>query len=796
MIQLLGLRAWVPKDSKDGQPKTFDKPYPIDIPLATPKELFQRLDEVLDKIHPDERWNLFYTLAACGEKREFKWTKTIAFDIDKINPKYEDAIIEVVLSALKLSRAEVGIVGSGNGYHFLIELKEAITDKTFFEKTRPHYKAVCAQIDEALAKAGLEGKADTAIFDARRILRVPGTINRKPDKPETRSRLLNKIGTPVDFRLEVLSGLPVVDKTEQVDKRFLAKFPRVYPAAVLEGCDFLKSCLASPNAIDEPAWYAALSITSRLDGEGSTGRERSHELSRGHRGYSAEETDKKIDQAMDASGPRTCESIGHIFNGCKQCPNFGKVTSPLLIRGADAIPTEDTGFHTVIVQKNGAQKVIPAYDDLRRFFERETNYKVLGGSRIVYVWKKTHYEQFEDAYLQSYAQEKFKPAATATTKMVQEFANLVSRTNIKGIDWWEENTKRKLNFKNGYLDIDTMEFRPHDPELGFRHVLPYEYDPAATAPMFKKMLALVTGSDPEMIAVLEEFMGYCLSNDSCWAQKALVLTGEGSNGKSTFLDTLKALAGKGNYSSVNMAKIDEAYQLANLDKSLFNISEETPPKAFRDNSTFKNLVTGGTFVVRIIYEKTYEITNRAKLILTCNQLPDSLDNTHGFYRRLLIVPFNQTIDASTPGFDPYMSEKLLQELPGIFNMAIAAYHRLRKARGFTSSHKLKESLDEYRLDNDTVLYWVSEHLIVHKNGTFDQHFTPIGDLYTAYRDAMRSVGKFPLDKPKFEKQLAKVRGDVWGEHPYAARATRKRLEVRGKSVQVRGLQGVELDVIN
>jgi len=792
MIQILGLRSFI---GREGTSVTYDKDFGTGIEIQTVQELFTRYQEVLGKIPSNEHWNLFYTIASCTEKkRDFSSTRNIAFDLDKIEVERSEEYIDVVCGMLKVRRQDVGIVLSGNGLHFLVQLNQEITDKEFFKLNKVHYIAVCHKIKLALDACGLAGEVDTVVFEPRRILRLPGTVNRKPDKPEKKCTLLQGIGQSIDFDLPKLSGVPIVGKDEQIDKVLLKRYPDTDPQAVLLGCNFLNHCHQNPNDIDEPTWYAALSIVARLDGQGSTGNERGHTLSQGHKGYSRDATDQKITQALEASGPRTCDAINSLWGKCGDCPHFGKLASPITIIGAGTIRTEATGFHTVSRDSKGRVKYSANFEDLIAYFKREKGFRVLADSRQVYVYDGRQYLEIQKASLEAFAREKFDPKPSMET--AREFRQRAEIENIEPLGWWENSVERKMNFLNGYLDIDNMEFMPHDPEHAFRNILPYDYDPDAQAPAFLQMLDLVTGGDQATITVLLEFVGYCLSNDNCWAQKALVLTGDGSNGKSTFLDVLKALAGKGNYASNNLAKIDSDYNLATLDKKLFNISEETSPKALLDNSTFKNLVTGGTFLVRLPYKEPYEIANRSKQILTCNAMPETQDNTHGFYRRLLIVPFDQTITPESPGYDPRMTQKLVAELPGIFNLAMAAYHQLVERGRFAESEQIQAKMDEYQLENDSVLYWVKNHLVVHENGGFENHFTSTGDLYAAYAASMKSMGRIGVHFQKFYKQVGKLKGAVWGDHPYKERSIKKTVEVQGRSVRVWGLQGVEINSLN
>jgi len=784
MIQILGLRKFIPKDSTDGKEKIYDAFFKnnwrvnsISEILADPNGLMDRL-----KIPKKERWNLFYTIAHCNEgKREFKSLSVLAFDLDGIDKDLSDNYTSVVCKALGVSSTETGVINSGNGLHFIIGLTKPIDKPQQFKELKPLYNSMCGKINAALEAAGLKGGADPTIFEARRLLRFPYTENRKVGKPAVFSSVLQPNITAIDFDMHKAAGVPKVGKKEQIDRDIMKKFTRTDPPAVMSGCDFLKWCKNNKESMNEPQWYAALSITSRLSDATTTNY--SYEVSREAGGS----TDEKIDQAMAASGPRTCDNINNIWDGCKKCANFEKVNSPILILGPDAIPTEFTGFHNI--SYTGKEKPKANYKDLRRFFEREHFYKGLGGSGMVQIYKGSHYQYKENKFLEQFAQKHFNPYAS--NHMVREFRDLVTRTNLEELEWFEQSTLRKINFRNGYLNIDTMEFKDHTNEVGFRYVLPYDYNPTAKAPTFLKMLSQVTGGDSDTQKVLEEFMGYCLTNDRPWAQKSLVLVGGGANGKSTFMDVLKALAGEDdrspqnkNYSSLTIDDINKSeYNRQMLDGKLFNISEETPTKALVNNSLFKSLVTGGEVQVRSPYKEPYFIRNRAKLVFSCNELPSSPDNTFGYYRRLIIIAFEQLFTKDMEGFDPHIELKLLKELSGIFNIALEGYRRLVKQKGFTAAAKVEQTLEDYRLDNDTVMRWFRENVVVHENGGYVENFAPIADLYLNYKIKTEEGGERPVTKMKFFKQIALL------VPRYRERSTR----ATHMSRRVRGLQGISCE---
>ena len=758
-IQILGLRKWTPKG--ETEEKTYDAFFDKGWGADSVKDLFKNLDTHLEKIPDTDRWNLFYTLSNCtDQKRDFKSCSTLAFDIDggidkktghdkgTVELERWQAYAQAVARTLNCDPLRLTVVNSGNGLHFLFLTEGApIRDRDFFKKNRHHYTAICKKINAALKANSLGGEADPSIFEHRRILRLPGTTNRKPNQPDKPTEILQGGLQRIGFDLKKLSGLPDISKTDQIPKEILARYPTTDDAAIKAGCEFLKWAKQNPNEVSEPLWYAALSIAGRME----SGVDFAHELSAGHEHYSREETEQKLDQALAASGPRTCENIrGLGFEGCEKCRHNGAVISPISIVSEGHVKTAHTGFHSYIPGKG----LIPNYQDLRQFFENQTHYRGYETSKEVMQFTGTHYTPCGWTAIEQFAQKHFNPPAK--TNMTKEFLNLVIRTNLEFSEFWR-GTERKINFANGYLDIKTGAFSPHTQKLGFRYVLPYNYDPDAKAPVFEKMLKRVTCGDSDLQRVLLEFMGYCMSNDRCWTQKALVLVGGGENGKSTFLTCLMNLAGEGNYSSATVKDLQRSeYSRQLLDGKLFNIAEETPTNALVDSSLFKTLVTGGELQVRTIYKEPYFLRNRAKCLYSCNELADVTDTTHGFYRRLLIAPFNARFSKNDLDYDPHIDKKLEGELAGIFNLALWGYKQLCTQDGFTDAKKVAETVEIYKRETDTVLDWFKENTVV--NGDREK-FAPLSELYTNYKIQTEGQGRRPVTRTKFTRDLRQHVGD-------------------------------------
>lgn len=750
MIQILGLRDYFNKKSNRlaKREEFFNKGWrATDVP-----SLFKHLDHHLSKIPEKEQYNLYYTAAQCLEEkgRVLESQSIIPFDIDDIEIDKLQDYIAPVLSVLKLSREQVGIVATGNGLQFIVGISEPILSDDYFEEYRPYYKALCGAITQALYEHGLPGNVDPVVFSPARLLRLPGTKNIKPNKGEKQAVLLQGNIDIVDFDLVEISGIPVVEYSEQVSDEMLKRLPPPDTKGVLNGCDFIKWCKDNPAEVSEPQWYALLSILGRLEG----GRDVAHSYSRGHPDYSEYETDRKITQAIETAGPRTCTNISNMWDGCVSCKNWQKCKSPIVIQSEEYIKTKDTGFYNIELDSAGIpKKGKPNYDDMMRYFKKNHPFVTMADGKITFTWDGKHWSDYAPQKIDAFAEQNFDPSPN--NQMCNEFRGKIQRNNIREPHWFQP--EHLINFSNGYLDLKSMELRDHSQKIGFRYVLPFDFDPGQDCPRFKQFLGEVTRGDESLQRVLLEFMGYSLSGISpALGQKALVLVGNGSNGKSVFMDVLKYLAGQGNYSTLSMGheinKLENRYQ---LDGKLFNISEETPNNAMMDSTVFKALVSGGEVQARKLYCDAYSMRNKAKIIMACNKLPSTNDLSFGMFRRLLIVPFNVKFTKDTPGYDPNLLEKLCEEASGIFNMALAALLRFQRNSMFSDSDTIDREVAKYKLDNDEVQQWWNDSV----ENVADDKYSTVPGLYYSYKVWVQEQMIKPRTLSWFSRKLRDIVND-------------------------------------
>lgn len=202
---------------------------------------------------------------------------------------------------------------------------------------------------------------------------------------------------------------------------------------------------------------------------------------------------------------------------------------------------------------------------------------------------------------------------------------------------------------------------------------------------------------------------------------------------------------------------------------MFNIMEEVP------NFTEKNFweemkdLSGGTEVqASKKFKDPYIFKCTTKFIMTCNELPKGANPSHGYYRRLMIVPFLARFSGKDD--NKHIADKIIaEELSGVFNMVLAGYYRLRSNEyKFTQSDKVDSMLQGHKLDSDNVARWAHENVRVcqsadEKLGKVSPDFivagpdgTPCLDVavaYETYKNEAQTDGEKPVNKVHFVRRL-------------------------------------------
>lgn len=308
----------------------------------------------------------------------------------------------------------------------------------------------------------------------------------------------------------------------------------------------------------------------------------------------------------------------------------------------------------------------------------------------------------------------------------------------------------RINLKNGTFIITPkcVELQKFDRNNFITYQLPFNYDPLAGAPMFKKYLHEVL-PDIQCQSVLAEFLGYIfVSPITLKLEKTLMLYGTGANGKSVLYEIVRHLLGEHNVAEYSLQSLtdNKGYHRANLANKLVNYASEINGKL--EASIFKQLVSGEPVEARLPYGNPFILTHYAKLIFNCNELPKDVEQTEAYFRRFLIIPFDKTIPEDKQ--DKELAQKIIAyELSGVFNWVLDGLKRLLDQKKFSNCDAALNARKQYELESDSVKLFLLE-------GDYTQHATvyiTIKSLYIDYREYCRTDGIPPVKKSNFKKRL-------------------------------------------
>ena len=323
-----------------------------------------------------------------------------------------------------------------------------------------------------------------------------------------------------------------------------------------------------------------------------------------------------------------------------------------------------------------------------------------------------------------------------------------------------------IGMKSGILDIQTMKMHDYSPAFVINNRIPYDYDPNATSDLFDKTLNKVACQDAQIRLLVEEMIGYTLFRKNSM-QSCFILTGEGSNGKSTILNAVKKLIGKGNYSSLDLRELEDQFKPSEMHNKLANIGDDISAKYLEGSSVFKKVVTGESFMVQRKFGHPFELESYATQIFCANELPAVHDKSDGFNRRIIIVPFNAKFTVHDTDYDPFIEDKLLSDegMAFLLRIAIEGLGRVLYSKAFTKSDRGDAEMKSFVKSNNNVLEWLDYDPNVENEA--------IGEVYLQYSVWCNLNGCMPVKQPNLSREIKK--------HMKLATAPRR---VDGKSVRV------------
>lgn len=306
-----------------------------------------------------------------------------------------------------------------------------------------------------------------------------------------------------------------------------------------------------------------------------------------------------------------------------------------------------------------------------------------------------------------------------------------------------------LNVTNGLVDLRTGELRPHDPRVLTSKLAPIDFDPAAECPTWLSFLDKVMGGNQEMVNFLQRAVGYSLTgviSEQC----LFFLHGRGSNGKSTFVETVSTLLGEYWTKTPTETLMSKTHpgisnDVARLVGARLVTAQETEQGRKLAESLIKDLTGGDTVAARFLHQEFFQFKPQFKLWMYGNHKPVIAGTDEGIWRRIRLVPFTVTIPDEEK--DRNLPAKLLEELPGILNWAIAGCLAWQ-SEGLGIPLEVAEATTTYRSEMDPLSDFISEYVVEGPQMTVKASV-----LYNAYKTWCSASGETYVSLREFGDKM-------------------------------------------
>lgn len=342
--------------------------------------------------------------------------------------------------------------------------------------------------------------------------------------------------------------------------------------------------------------------------------------------------------------------------------------------------------------------------------------EILKSKQLIYVDGDGFYEYINgvwkrhpDGVIKGYADRTYGEFSTA--QRIDAICKLLKTRALREIQF---NQQPVWNFINGTLELDTGNFRDHNPNDYCSFQADYPYNPDATYHSWSKFIDDVSSGDPKVAELLQFIPAYALMNH-CKYEKIFALTGSGGNGKSRYLYILNGLFGAQNVTHITPVGLLDKFQRIRLKNSLINIAGEIKSNVGDAQELMKQISSGETISACYKNQNYVDFDPRAKLVFACNGQLEADDTSDALTRRLIIVDFKTSfVDYPDPN-NPYQRQKdvdildkLSKELDsgGVFNWAYEGYKLLNKVGYFTETADQERLLHDFKRASSPVrVFW-------------------------------------------------------------------------------------------
>lgn len=333
-------------------------------------------------------------------------------------------------------------------------------------------------------------------------------------------------------------------------------------------------------------------------------------------------------------------------------------------------------------------------------------------------------------------------------------------------------------FDNGVLDTNTGQLGPHDNALFSVGSLPYDWRPDARCPDWLEFLYEVFDGDHERAALLQEWMGYLISNQTRY-QKIMLMIGGPRGGKGTIGKVIRALVGQRNFAGGSLSSLTSDSYLDEVSEKtviFMGDAERSVGRGIIHQVIERMKTISGNDEVSFhrMYHGAVSRALPARITIACNGIPALFDDSGALASRMLILPF----DNSWLGREDHTLEgRLINEIEGIAAWAMKGLERLTRDGKFTVPESSKQEAQEMAESYSHAVWFVRQCCRLAPGARIKSR-----DLYDRYVQWCLSEGEDAMRRRTFTRAL---------KDAYRGRGVRYCVYREGNVTQ-RGFDGIDL----
>ncbi len=245
--------------------------------------------------------------------------------------------------------------------------------------------------------------------------------------------------------------------------------------------------------------------------------------------------------------------------------------------------------------------------------------------------------------------------------------------------------------------------------------LPVEFNPKAKCPLIDKEISLIVGKRYKNDVY--EMIGYFLI-PTIKFQKAFMLFGPPSSGKTTLIEIITNFIGKEHICKKKLHELGRTFQIHNLRDKMVNIGDDLLDKPIKYTDTFNEIVTNKILSGEMKGVQD-DVTwwNITKNLFGCNILPDDKYVSEGFHRRWILIPCYNIfgIKEIIRDFGDKISTQ--EELSGLLNKCLIAILRLEERKGFRQTEEYVRVT--WALERNPVAQYTERYCSDNETGSID-----------------------------------------------------------------------------